>query len=332
MALASESHVIAWPARDARRPGARRRVRGAPVVRYGLGVRRRGAGRLSSVTVRPPSSPRVTRIALELGHRIDLDPGQPERGPLDERGVADREASAAVGDLIEQGAHARGHALGAAAARVLPAEAGDHPVVGELLAGAPQEPGGGLGRPLCRRDEHGGVHDARAPGLRPASSAAARPSSDSRSAVGSRRAWRRSSSSVTGFPPGRFAYHAATHEHPNPFRRVPVRPASRSRRPPAPGTRPRPTTAELPHAGRVGPVTTSANVTFVPGRVRVHLQRHHGPVLDGRLGRDPHREERFGRRARRPGDVRARDRRQAVRGHRDVAGSRPRRRRARRSR
>ena len=72
--------------------------------------------------------------ALAFVERRDLDAGQAERGPFDQRGVADREAGAPLGELIEQRHDSRGHAFGAAAARILPPQPRHHGVVGKLLA------------------------------------------------------------------------------------------------------------------------------------------------------------------------------------------------------
>ena len=64
--------------------------------------------------------------------------GQADHRALDERRVRDREADAAIGHGVEQGADAGGHPLRAAARRVLPGQTVDHAVRGQLPSRIPR--------------------------------------------------------------------------------------------------------------------------------------------------------------------------------------------------
>ena len=133
-------------------PSANPNANAAPICDVQLtrlpSPRRAGAPRWRS------SRRRTTPGSLALRERLDDVARQAERGALHQGRVADRQAAAAVRDALEQCADPGRHPVGSAARRVLSAETGHHFVIGELLTGTAQEPGGGLRRPLGRGDEH----------------------------------------------------------------------------------------------------------------------------------------------------------------------------------
>jgi hypothetical protein len=91
---------------------------------------------------------------LALPHRLDLTAREPEGGAFHEGRVRDGEADPPVGNLVEEGADARGHTLRRAAGRILARQPRDDRVVGrQLMARAAKDPCRRLGRTLGRRHE-----------------------------------------------------------------------------------------------------------------------------------------------------------------------------------
>jgi len=84
--------------------------------------------------------------------RLELVRGQAENRALDQRGVRDREATALLGDRVQQRDDHAGHRERGTVV-VLRPEARDNRVAGELLAQPSEHPGDGLGGAVRGRDE-----------------------------------------------------------------------------------------------------------------------------------------------------------------------------------